>query len=117
MSWYTCLFTVLFQDANKLLSGKKGCGRLKYLQKMLRMREQYMISQVCTLYPVKASNDIISRDKLDPQSDGGKSGTHLLFFIFTIDNIIYVFFPSCIPLKIREIECIFLNKTKCHVYP
>ncbi|KAM0941049.1 putative phosphatidylinositol 3-kinase [Dioscorea sansibarensis] len=61
------------QDANKLLTGKKGWGHLKNLQKMLRMREQYMISQVCTLYPVKASNDITSREKLDPQSDGGKS--------------------------------------------
>ena len=87
MSWYECLFTVLFQDANKLLTGKKGWGHLKNLQKMLRMREQYMISQVCTLYPVKASNDITSREKLDPQSDGGKSGTHPPIFIFTIDNI------------------------------
>ncbi|KAJ6804893.1 UV radiation resistance-associated gene protein isoform X2 [Iris pallida] len=51
------------QEANKLLAGKRGHGNLRNLQKMLRMRQQYMISQVSTLYPVKASNE--SKEKLD----------------------------------------------------
>ncbi|KAJ0985273.1 hypothetical protein J5N97_003629 [Dioscorea zingiberensis] len=62
------------QEANKSLAGKKGQGRLKNLQKMLRMREQHMVSQVYTLYPVKASIDQTSKEKLDSQSDGSKSG-------------------------------------------
>ncbi|KAJ6844462.1 UV radiation resistance-associated gene protein isoform X2 [Iris pallida] len=51
------------QEANKLLAGKRGHGNLRNLQKMLRMRQQYMITQVSTLYPVKASNE--SKKKLD----------------------------------------------------
>jgi hypothetical protein len=41
------------QDANKSLSGERGYGHLKKLQKMLKMRQRHMISQVSLLYPVK----------------------------------------------------------------
>ncbi|KAJ0985279.1 hypothetical protein J5N97_003635 [Dioscorea zingiberensis] len=64
----------VIEEANKSLAGKKGQGRLKNLQKMLRMREQHMVSQVYTLYPVKASIDQTSKEKLDSQSVGSKSG-------------------------------------------
>ncbi|XP_008786771.2 UV radiation resistance-associated gene protein isoform X1 [Phoenix dactylifera] len=41
------------QEANKLLSGKRVHWHLRNLQKMLRTRQQYMVSQVATLYPMK----------------------------------------------------------------
>lgn len=45
------------EEANKLLVGERGHGNLKNMQKMLRKRQQYMITQVSTLYPVKAVNE------------------------------------------------------------
>lgn len=43
------------QESNKLLTGEKGHLKLSSLQKMLRKRQQYMVSQISFLYPVKAS--------------------------------------------------------------
>ncbi|KAL0551397.1 hypothetical protein IC582_010483 [Cucumis melo] len=43
------------QESNRLLSGEEGYDRLKSLQKTLRRRQQFMISQVAFLYPVKIS--------------------------------------------------------------
>ncbi|KAL3726691.1 hypothetical protein ACJRO7_031575 [Eucalyptus globulus] len=40
------------QESNRIL-GQRGYGKLKNLQKMLRMRQQYMVSQVSVFYPVK----------------------------------------------------------------
>jgi hypothetical protein len=36
-----------------LLSGDCGHGRLKIMERMLRMRQQYMIGQVAQIYPVR----------------------------------------------------------------
>ncbi|CAN6348855.1 unnamed protein product [Urochloa humidicola] len=41
------------EEANKLLSEENGCGRLKNIQHKLRMREQYMVTQVAWIYPVR----------------------------------------------------------------
>lgn len=41
------------QEPGKLLSGERGHGRLKGLERMLRMRQQYMIGQVVQIYPVR----------------------------------------------------------------
>lgn len=41
------------QESDRLLSGERGHGRLGSLQKLLRARQHYMISQVSFLYPVK----------------------------------------------------------------
>ena len=49
------LIICLLQDANRLLSGERGYVHLKNLEKMLRVRQQHMISQVSFLYPVKPS--------------------------------------------------------------
>ncbi|ONK78317.1 uncharacterized protein A4U43_C02F17190 [Asparagus officinalis] len=59
------------QEANKLLTGKRGHGNLKKLQKMLRSRQQYMITQVSTLYPVKALHE--SKEKIDSRRGSNKS--------------------------------------------
>lgn len=61
------------QEANKLLAGKRGHGNLKNLQKMLRRRQQYMITQVSTLYPVKALNE----SKTDLHHDGDPAGSSI----------------------------------------
>lgn len=62
------------QEAGRLLDGERGYVRLKTLHKMLRMRIQYMVAQVSTLYPVKAS--IIPRhgEKFDSSSAVNRSG-------------------------------------------
>ncbi|XP_062198102.1 vacuolar protein sorting 38-like [Phragmites australis] len=41
------------EEANKLLSGENGRGRLKNLEQKLLMRQQHMITQVAQIYPVK----------------------------------------------------------------
>ncbi|KAL3506415.1 hypothetical protein ACH5RR_031797 [Cinchona calisaya] len=41
------------QDGNGSLAGERGYFHLKTLQKLLRVRQQYMVSQVSSLYPVK----------------------------------------------------------------
>lgn len=48
-----------------MLSGERGHGRLKGLERMLRMRQQYMIGQVAQIYPVRPLNE---------QSQIGKPG-------------------------------------------
>lgn len=45
------------QEPGKLLSGERGHGRLKGLERMLRMRQQYMIGQVAQIYPVRPLNE------------------------------------------------------------
>lgn len=41
------------QEANRSLGGESGYVHLKNLQKLLKVRQQYMVSQVSLLYPVK----------------------------------------------------------------
>ncbi|KAL6597427.1 hypothetical protein ACP70R_046867 [Stipagrostis hirtigluma subsp. patula] len=53
------------EEANKLLSGENGRGRLKTLERKLRMRQQHMITQVAQIYPVRP---------LDEQSPDHKTG-------------------------------------------
>ncbi|URE07610.1 UV radiation resistance [Musa troglodytarum] len=58
------------QEANRLLSGERGHGNLKNLQKLLRLRQQHMIIQVSTLYPVKGMNEQAIGETIDSHSDG-----------------------------------------------
>lgn len=53
------------EESNKLLSGEEGYDRLKCLQKMLRRRQQHMISQVSFLYPVKISTSPAKDQELE----------------------------------------------------
>ncbi|XP_058080011.1 vacuolar protein sorting 38-like isoform X1 [Magnolia sinica] len=62
------------QEANRLLAGERGHVHLKNFQKLLRMRQQYMMAQVSALYPVKASLGQTPGGKYDSRSDGSKSG-------------------------------------------
>ncbi|KAF8016175.1 hypothetical protein BT93_H1632 [Corymbia citriodora subsp. variegata] len=62
------------QEANRLL-GQRGYGKLKNLQKMLRMRQQYMVSQVSVLYPVKISAGHAQEQELESFPSTSKSGS------------------------------------------
>ncbi|GJM88107.1 hypothetical protein PR202_ga04134 [Eleusine coracana subsp. coracana] len=53
------------EEANRLLSGENGHGRLKDLEQKLRMRQQHMITQVAHIYPVRP---------LDEQTPAAKRG-------------------------------------------
>jgi len=53
------------EEANKLLSAENGHGRLKNMEQKLRKRQQYMVTRVAQIYPVRP---------LDEQSPGHKPG-------------------------------------------
>jgi len=53
------------EEANKLLSGENGHGRLENMEQKLRKRQQYMVTQVAQIYPVR---------HLDEQSPDHKPG-------------------------------------------
>ncbi|GMY26799.1 UV radiation resistance-associated gene protein [Fagus crenata] len=63
------------QDSNRLLAGEKGYVRLRNLQKRLRMRQQYMISQVSLLYPVKISVGPAEEQELELFPSSSRSGS------------------------------------------
>lgn len=62
------------QESNRLLAGEKGYINFRNLQKRLRMRQQYMISQVSLLYPVKISVGPAEEQELELFPSSGKSG-------------------------------------------
>ncbi|KAH9680578.1 LEA 2 domain-containing protein [Citrus sinensis] len=62
------------QESNRLLAGEKGYGHLQKLQKMLRMRQQFMISQVSFLYPVKILVGPKQEQELESFPSGNRSG-------------------------------------------
>ncbi|XP_062165642.1 vacuolar protein sorting 38 isoform X3 [Alnus glutinosa] len=62
------------QESNRLLAGEKGYVSLRNLQKRLRMRQQYMISQVSLLYPVKISVGPAQEQELELFPSSNKSG-------------------------------------------
>ncbi|GFP80691.1 uv radiation resistance-associated gene protein [Phtheirospermum japonicum] len=61
-------------ESSRSLSGEKGYGRLKSLQKLLRVRQQYMVSQVSLLYPVKVVIWKTPEQELESFSSSIKSG-------------------------------------------
>ncbi|XP_064965279.1 vacuolar protein sorting 38 isoform X2 [Musa acuminata AAA Group] len=65
----------IIEEANRLLSGERGYGNLKNLQKLLRLRQQHMIIQVSTLYPVKGMNEQAFGETIDSHSDGYSTGS------------------------------------------
>ncbi|KAF5189103.1 Uv radiation resistance-associated protein, partial [Thalictrum thalictroides] len=65
------------QEANRLLAGERGHVRLQTLQKMLRVRLQYMVSQISTLYPVKASLGSRHEEKSDLSAIVNRSGNSM----------------------------------------
>ncbi|GJU38280.1 hypothetical protein Tco_1191237 [Tanacetum coccineum] len=60
------------REANKSLGGEGGFIPLRNLQKFLRTRQQFLVSQVSTIYPVKAVT-VHTHDQ-EPESYTGSSG-------------------------------------------
>ena len=65
----------LLQELSDLLGGGKGYIRLKNLKKMLRVRQQHMVSQVSLLYPVKITAGPTQEQELESFPSSSKSGT------------------------------------------
>lgn len=63
------------QESNRLLSEENGYVRLRNLQKMLRMRQQYMTSQISMLYPVKLLVGPAQEQELEAYPLGSPAGT------------------------------------------
>ncbi|KAL6526663.1 hypothetical protein OROGR_015753 [Orobanche gracilis] len=61
-------------ESSRSLSGEKGYGHLRNLQKLLRVRQQYMVSQVSLLYPVKVVIRKAPEQELESFSSSIKSG-------------------------------------------
>lgn len=85
------LFTRFLQESRRLLSGEKGLTRLKCLQKMLRLRQQHLISQVAYLYPVKTLVGATQELELDAFPSGSRSGAGVLRFRETYTSVSLVF--------------------------
>ncbi|EPS62581.1 hypothetical protein M569_12209, partial [Genlisea aurea] len=82
------------QDSIRSVSGERGYGRLKNSLKLLRVRQQYMVSQISLLYPVKVVMQKAPEQELESfsASDGPKftdhgmitiSGLHVTVIPFT----------------------------------
>ncbi|KAJ4723212.1 UV radiation resistance-associated protein [Melia azedarach] len=63
------------QESSRLLAGERGYRHLQNLQKMLRVRQQFMISQVSFLYPVKILVAPKEEQELESFPSGNKSGS------------------------------------------
>ncbi|KAF3327247.1 UV radiation resistance-associated protein [Carex littledalei] len=61
------------QEAKNLLSGENGHCRLKKIQQKLRMRQQHMVAQVASIYPVRTLDEHIFMKILDSHSSSSKS--------------------------------------------
>ncbi|KAJ4846022.1 hypothetical protein Tsubulata_002537 [Turnera subulata] len=64
------------QESNRSLAGEKGYGRLRSLQRTLRMRQQYMVSQVAMLYPIKISAGPTEEQELESFPNSSRSGNY-----------------------------------------
>uniref|UniRef100_A0A803LZC8 UV radiation resistance-associated gene protein n=1 Tax=Chenopodium quinoa TaxID=63459 RepID=A0A803LZC8_CHEQI len=64
---------ILLQESGRLLGGEQGLAQLNGLRKMLRVRQQHMVSQVAYLYPVKTMVGATQELELDsfPGTPGG----------------------------------------------
>ncbi|CAN1193791.1 Vacuolar protein sorting 38 [Linum perenne] len=71
------------EESNTLFAGESGFLRLRHLQKMLRLRQQFMISQVSLLYSVKMSPGPSHDHELESLPSTSKSGLHLTMLPFT----------------------------------
>ena len=69
-----CLIILMSKESRRSLAGERGYVRLTKLQKKLRLRQQYMISQVSLLYPIKISVGPSEEQELESFPSSSKSG-------------------------------------------
>ncbi|XP_054806783.1 vacuolar protein sorting 38 isoform X2 [Prosopis cineraria] len=62
------------QESNRILFEEKGYVQLRNLQKMLRLRQQYMAFQISMLYPVKFSVGPAQEQELEAYPAGSLAG-------------------------------------------
>ncbi|CAL5392009.1 unnamed protein product [Camellia sinensis] len=62
------------QEANRLLAGERGYVHLRSVQKLLRVRQQHLISQVSLLYPVKVVTGHAYEQELEFFAGSSRSG-------------------------------------------
>lgn len=62
------------QEAHKSLAGERGCVHLRNLQKVLRMRQQFLVSQISLLYPVKVVIGHRCEQELESCTSSSRSG-------------------------------------------
>ncbi|XP_060207420.1 vacuolar protein sorting 38-like isoform X2 [Lycium barbarum] len=62
------------QDASRSLAGERGYGHLRTLQRVLRTRQQYMVSQVQLLYPVRVAVGQSPEQELESFNNSFNSG-------------------------------------------
>jgi len=77
---------LLLQESNRIL-GQRGYGKLKNLQKMLRMRQQYMVSQVSVFYPVKNFAGQSQEQELESFPSTTKSGNRQGSYEIPFNNL------------------------------
>ncbi|KAJ6860311.1 UV radiation resistance-associated protein isoform X3 [Populus alba x Populus x berolinensis] len=65
------------KESRRSLAGERGYVRLTKLQKKLRLRQQYMISQVSLLYPIKISVGPSEEQELESFPSSSKSGNYV----------------------------------------
>ncbi|XP_057419581.1 vacuolar protein sorting 38 isoform X2 [Lotus japonicus] len=63
------------EESSRSLSEENGYVRLRNLQKILRMRQQYMTSQISTLYPVKILVGPAQEQELEAYPLGSPAGS------------------------------------------
>lgn len=62
------------QDENRSLTGERGYGHLRNLQRVFRTRQQYMVSQVHMLYPVRVAVGQTREQELESFNHSSNSG-------------------------------------------
>lgn len=62
------------QDASRSFAGERGYGHLRTLQRVFRMRQQYMVSQVQLLYPVRIAIGQAPEQELEFFNNSSNSG-------------------------------------------
>ena len=76
----------LLQESNRLLIEERGYIKLKNMQRKLRARQQYMISQVSLLYPVKILVGPAQEQELESYPGSSKLGNVLVVLAFDLLN-------------------------------
>ncbi|XP_015170556.1 UV radiation resistance-associated gene protein isoform X2 [Solanum tuberosum] len=62
------------QDESRSLAGERGYGQLRTLQRVFRTRQQYMVSQVHMLYPVRVAIGQAPEQELEFFNNSSNSG-------------------------------------------
>ncbi|XP_055813862.1 vacuolar protein sorting 38 isoform X1 [Solanum dulcamara] len=64
------------QDESRSLAGERGYGQLRTLQRVFRTRQQYMVSQVHMLYPVRVAIEQAPEQELEFFNNSSNSGNY-----------------------------------------